>query len=125
MTYLASCSGCSIGLQRAVVRVDGTRSATDPRKGSTHAYPAGDPIPAAPQAPPATAASAAEQVSQAAVAAVSKQVTPQAVSAAILQRATGDGDGRTGAAALNDGDAAALAAANFVKSAGHGVDVKA
>ena len=75
--------------------------------------------------PQAAAASAATQVAQAAVASVAKAVTPQAVSAAILQRATGDGDGRTGAAALNDGDAAALAAANFVKSAGHTVDVKA
>jgi len=75
--------------------------------------------------PQAAAPSAAQRVAQAAVASVSKQVTPQAVSAAILQRATGDGDGRTGAAALNDGDAAALAAANFVKSAGNAVDIKA
>jgi len=78
-----------------------------------------------PASPPAAATAAAQQVSQGVVASVAKQVTPQAVSAVILQRATGDGDGRTGAAALNDGDAAALAAANFVKSAGHSVDVKA
>lgn len=32
------------------------------------------------------------------------------VSAAALKAATGDGDGRTGAAALNDGDAAAQSA---------------
>ena len=42
------------------------------------------------------------------------QVTPQEVSAAILQRALGDGDGRTGAAALNDGDAAAQQAKSAV-----------
>ena len=41
-------------------------------------------------------------------------VTPQEVSAAILQRALGDGDGRTGAAALNDGDAAAQQAKSSV-----------
>jgi hypothetical protein len=67
------------------------------------------------------AASVANQVAQA----VARQVTPQAVPAAILQRATGDGDGRTGAAALNDGDAAAHAAAQYVQSSGHAVDVKA
>jgi len=79
-----------------------------------------------PHAPAQSAgASASQQVSQAVTASVAKQVTPQAVSAAILQRALGDGDGRTGAAALNDGDSAAVAAANFVKSAGHAVDVKA
>jgi hypothetical protein len=39
-------------------------------------------------------------------------VSTSEVSPAILQRATGDGDGRTGAGALNDGDAAALAAAS-------------
>ena len=52
------------------------------------------------------------------------RVTPSEVSASILQRATGDGDGRTGAAALNDGDAAASAAAQQVKFA-HQVDVRA
>jgi hypothetical protein len=41
-------------------------------------------------------------------------VSPQDVSAAILQRAVGDGDGRTGAAALNDGDAAAQQAKSSV-----------
>ena len=59
------------------------------------------------------------------VAAIAARVTPSAVSAAVLQRANGDGDGRTGAAALNDGDAAARAAAQQVRSASHGVDVKA
>jgi hypothetical protein len=49
------------------------------------------------------------------------QVTPANVSAAILQRAVGDGDGRTGAAALNDGDAAAQAAAQEAKA----VDIRA
>ena len=58
------------------------------------------------------------------VAALAARVTPSAVSASVLQRANGDGDGRTGAAALNDGDAAAQAAAQQVKSA-HAVDVKA
>ncbi len=57
-------------------------------------------------------------------AAQAARVTPSAVSASVLQRANGDGDGRTGAAALNDGDAAAQAAAQQVKSA-HAVDVKA
>jgi hypothetical protein len=43
-------------------------------------------------------------------AAVPPRLTPANVSAAILKAAAGDGDGRTGAAALNDGDAAAQAA---------------
>ena len=59
------------------------------------------------------------------VAAQAARVTPSAVSAGVLQRANGDGDGRTGAAALNDGDAAAQAAAQQVKSAHPSVDVKA
>lgn len=37
-------------------------------------------------------------------------LTTANVSAAALKAATGDGDGRTGAAALNDGDAAAQSA---------------
>jgi len=46
-------------------------------------------------------------------------LTTTNVSAAALKAATGDGDGRTGAAALNDGDAAA-------QSARHGaIDIKA
>ena len=61
----------------------------------------------------------------AAPASVAEQVTPEAVSAAIVQRANGDGDGRTGAAALNDGDAAARAAAAFVKTSRQSVDTKA
>ena len=40
----------------------------------------------------------------------SAQLTPANVSGAALKAATGDGDGRTGTAALNDGDAAAQAA---------------
>ena len=43
-------------------------------------------------------------------AAMSARLTPSNVSAAALKAATGDGDGRTGAAALNDGDAAAQSA---------------
>ncbi len=38
------------------------------------------------------------------------QLTPANVSGATLKAADGDGDGRTGTAALNDGDAAAQAA---------------
>ena len=38
------------------------------------------------------------------------RLTTNNVSAAALKAATGDGDGRTGAAALNDGDAAAQSA---------------
>jgi hypothetical protein len=52
------------------------------------------------------------------------QVSPSAVSAAVRQQANNDGDGRTGAAALNDGDAAARVAAQQVK-AQQPVDVKA
>ena len=52
------------------------------------------------------------------------RVAPAQVSAAVLQRADGDGDGKTGAAALNDGDAAAQAASQQVKAA-RGVDVHA
>ena len=49
------------------------------------------------------------------------QIKPQQVTAAVLNKAQGDGDGRKGAAALNDGDAAAQAAQKSV----HKVDVKA
>ena len=52
------------------------------------------------------------------------RVSPAQVSAAVLQRADGDGDGKTGAAALNDGDAAARAASQQVKAT-RGVDVHA
>ncbi len=52
------------------------------------------------------------------------RISASQVSAAALSRANGDGDGKTGAAALNDGDAAAQAAAQQVKSA-HTVDIKA
>ena len=47
----------------------------------------------------------------AAQATTSRVVTASEVSATIVQRANGDGDGKTGTAALNDGDAAAHAAA--------------
>ena len=49
-------------------------------------------------------------VSHTPVVAGSARLTPSNVSAAALKTATGDGDGRTGAAALNDGDAAAQSA---------------
>jgi hypothetical protein len=52
------------------------------------------------------------------------RVSPAQVSAAVLQRADGDGDGKTGAAALNDGDAASRAAAQQVKAA-RGVNIHA
>jgi hypothetical protein len=51
--------------------------------------------------------------------AVSAQLSPANVSGAALKAATNDGDGRTGTAALNDGDAAAKAARRGA------VDVKA
>ena len=53
------------------------------------------------------------------------RIQPQQVSAAVLKSAEGDGDGRTGAAALNDGDAAAQKAARSVPQSAHSVDVKA
>jgi hypothetical protein len=46
-------------------------------------------------------------VTQSPAAAVPAQLTPTNVSGAVLKAAEGDGDGRTGTAALNDGDAAA------------------
>jgi hypothetical protein len=64
----------------------------------------------------ASAASAASRVAR---------VSPSQVSAGALQRADSDGDGKTGAAALNDGDSAAQAAAQQVKAASRGVDVRA
>jgi hypothetical protein len=51
-------------------------------------------------------------------------LTTQSVSAAVLKRATSDGDGKTGAAALNDGDAASQAAQQAAK-ASQGVSIKA
>jgi hypothetical protein len=44
----------------------------------------------------------------------SQRITPQQVSTAVLKQATGDGDARTGAAALNDGDAASMQARRSV-----------
>jgi hypothetical protein len=55
---------------------------------------------------------------------VSHQITAQQVTASALKRAQTDGDGRTGTAALNDGDAAASAAAKTVAKAGS-VNIKA
>ena len=53
------------------------------------------------------------------------RVNPSQVSASVRQRANSDGDGKTGAAALNDGDSAARAAAAQVKAASRGgVDVR-
>lgn len=56
-----------------------------------------------------------------AVGSATSQIQPQQVSAAALKRAQGDGDGRKGAAALNDGDVAAEQAAR----SNYKVDVKA
>jgi hypothetical protein len=59
-----------------------------------------------------------------AAAATQSQISASQVSAAALKRATGDGDGRTGTAALNDGDSAAQAAAQQVRGS-RTVNVKA
>jgi len=67
-----------------------------------------------------SAVTQAAHTSQAASAAVSSAQ----VSAAILKRANGDGDGRSGTAALNDGDAAARAAASQAAASRHAVDVR-
>lgn len=50
------------------------------------------------------------------VSATSTQITPAMVSTKLARAAGDDGDGLTGAAALNDGDAAAHAAARSVKA---------
>jgi hypothetical protein len=47
---------------------------------------------------------------------IAAPLTTQSVSAAVLKRATSDGDGKTGAAALNDGDAASQAAVVAAKA---------
>jgi hypothetical protein len=60
---------------------------------------------------------------QAMVASLASRVTASAVSPSIVQRADSDGDGRTGTAALNDGDSAARAAALQVKMASHSVNI--
>lgn len=57
-----------------------------------------------------------------AVGSASSQIQTTQVTAAALKAATGDGDGRTGVAALNDGDAAAQRAA---RQATGRVDIKA
>jgi hypothetical protein len=57
------------------------------------------------------------------VGSVHSQIQTNQVSAAALRAASSDGDGRTGAAALNDGDAAAQQAARG--AAGGRVDIKA
>ena len=53
------------------------------------------------------------------------QIQPQQVAASAVKAADGDGDGRRGSAALNDGDVAAQAAARTVSGSGHKVDIKA
>jgi hypothetical protein len=52
-------------------------------------------------------------------------IQPQQVSAAALKTADSDGDGRQGAAALNDGDAAAQSAASTASRSAGSVDIKA
>jgi hypothetical protein len=59
-----------------------------------------------------------------AISSANSQIRTNQVSAAVLHKAEGDGDGRKGAAALNDGDAAAHSAAQHVSHAGK-VDIKA
>jgi hypothetical protein len=54
---------------------------------------------------------------------VPSQIQTNQVSAAALRAATSDGDGRTGVAALNDGDSAAQQAARG--TVGGRVDIKA
>lgn len=70
--------------------------------------------------PTAPAADKTAPTSARAHAATGRAITASEVSPAIVQRANGDGDGRTGTAGLNDGDAAARAAA-----ASRGVNVTA
>lgn len=60
-----------------------------------------------------------------AVGSTASHIQPQQVSAAALKAAQSDGDGRQGVAALNDGDAAAQAAAQQVAHSAHSVDVTA
>ena len=60
-----------------------------------------------------------------AVSSAAPQIQPQQVSAAALKSAESDGDGRRGVAALNDGDAAAVRAAQQVKQSAHAVDIHA
>jgi hypothetical protein len=67
------------------------------------------------------------------VSALGQHLSPQMVTQSATRTASSDGDGRTGAAALNDGDAAARAAAHHLvasqpgrpAAAPHGIDVKA
>jgi hypothetical protein len=60
-----------------------------------------------------------------ALSSANSQIKTTQVSAAVLHKAEGDGDGRKGAAALNDGDAAAHNAAQSVSRLGSKVDIKA
>ncbi|MGO9958232.1 MAG: hypothetical protein ACLP50_20070 [Solirubrobacteraceae bacterium] len=86
-------------------------------------------IPPVSQSPPVTpvtprqATKSAPQTSGAAVqtsaAAATTRITAANVPPAALKRANGDGDGKTGTAALNDGDAASQAARR------QAVDIKA
>lgn len=83
-----------------------------------------NPVAAAPPKPtPANATSATASPKRTPanvpVAVAPPKLTPANVPAAALKAAAGDGDGRTGTAALNDGDAAAHAARR------QAVDVKA
>jgi len=53
------------------------------------------------------------------------QIQPQPVSPSALKNADNDGDGRSGVAALNDGDTAAQQAALEATKSGSSVNVKA
>lgn len=60
-----------------------------------------------------------------AIGSTSHQITVQQVTPATVKRADGDGDGRTGVAALNDGDQAAQQAALQVRGSTNTVNVTA
>jgi hypothetical protein len=63
------------------------------------------------------------RMSISAISSANSQIKTTQVSAAVLRKAEGDGDGRRGAAALNDNDAAAHSAARYVSQSK--VDIKA
>lgn len=60
-----------------------------------------------------------------AVGSMNSQIQIQQVTNATLKAAQGDGDGRTGVAALNDGDAAAQQAALQARGSSNSVNVLA
>ena len=77
------------------------------------AHTAARQAPASSQSAKQAAPSGSQQAAAQSVAAV---IQPYSVTPSVLQQATSDGDGLTGVAALNDGDAAAQFAAQQAKS---------